>query len=391
MKTGRSRRTLAALIGAVATAAVILLLPGLVGAESPATPIKGLKRCALGDVPRYLSKELTSEISSEQQQFMDSLRGVGKTGRKQAGRDFAIGVAAYIYGMPTVLLRDTVGKYPPNQLIGLGRLATPDSQAVVAPNHDTLYAVARADLADGPVVIDAPATGGRYSVLQIMDASTNSTAYVGSRHDRDTAGVTLLTPPGWDGDVPPGARVVESPTNIAWVLGRTLVDDAETERVEAQDLMKEYALTPLTGWLLGMRRHEVVVDKAPDSPKQPIADRADALRQARHRVGRRSADRRGLRTRAVRKGRYRRRSDALDDVDWPPGRRPAGSPRSRRARRQRGQRLPLRLVAGAQRRLAGVAGRHRPLRPRLHPSSPGCHRGPRRQHARGGLLSEDEP
>src|SRR5215210_180546 len=115
MQTSRSRKTLAAPIGAVATTAVIFLLPGLAGAQSEATAIKGLKRCALGDVPRYLSKELTSEISSEQVQFTDSLRGVGQAGRKQAGRDFAIGVAAYIYGLPTVLLRDTISKYPSNQ------------------------------------------------------------------------------------------------------------------------------------------------------------------------------------------------------------------------------------------------------------------------------------
>ena len=143
---------------------------------------------------------------------------------------------------------------------------------MVAPNHDTLYAVARADLASGPVVIDAPATGGRYSVLQIMDANTNSAAYIGSRHDRDTAGTTLLTPPGWEGEVPDGVRVIESPTEIAWVLGRTLVDDAETERAEAQDLMKQYALTPLADWLLGARRQEIVIDKSPDSPKQSIPE-----------------------------------------------------------------------------------------------------------------------
>jgi hypothetical protein len=258
---------------AIAAVALIVFLPEGSVASSPAgrPSIDGLERCALGKVPGYLGDHLTGEISSEQRRFRRSLTGIGAGKRKRAARDFAIGTVAYIYGMPTALLRDTVGKYPPNALIGLGRLATPDSQGVVAPNHDTLYAVARVELEAGPMVIDAPATAGRYSVLQLMDANTNSISYIGSGADRDHASATLLTPPGWSGDVPSGMEAVESPTSIVWLLGRTVVDDGDADRVAAQDLMKQYALTPLDDWKLGTRRHESVADKAPNSPRTPIA------------------------------------------------------------------------------------------------------------------------
>ena len=58
--------------------------------------------------------------------------------------------------------------------------ATPGDRTVVAPNHDTMYTVSQLDLRDGPMVIDAPATGGRYSVLQLLDAYTNAVSYIGA-------------------------------------------------------------------------------------------------------------------------------------------------------------------------------------------------------------------
>jgi hypothetical protein len=271
-KAGMTRGRIS--IGAViAVVALVLLLPAGSIAGSPVgkPAIDGLERCALGKVPGYLRDHLTGAISAEQHRFVSSLTGIGVGRRERAARDFAIGTAAYIYGMPTALLRDTVAKYPANALIGLGRLATPDSQGVVAPNHDTLYSVSRVELGAGPMVIDAPDTAGRYSVLQLMDANTNSISYIGSGDDRDHAGATLLTPPGWSGEVPHGVDAVESPTNIVWLLGRTLIDDGDADRAAAQDLMRQYALTPLDDWKLGIRRHESVVDKAPNSPRTPIA------------------------------------------------------------------------------------------------------------------------
>lgn len=93
---------------------------------------------------------------------------------------FATGVAAYAYGLPPVLLRLTVQRFPRNQFVGIAQLTDASVRAVVAPNHDTLYSVSQVDLSNGPVVIDAPATGGRYSILQLLDAYTNDFAYAGA-------------------------------------------------------------------------------------------------------------------------------------------------------------------------------------------------------------------
>jgi len=187
-------------------------------------------------------------------------------------------VAAYLYGMPTVLTRLTVQTFPKNQLVGIGQLTTPATRTVVAPNHDTLYTVSQVDLSAGPVLIDAPASPDRYAVLQLLDAYTNDFAYIGSGADRDHASTTALVPPGWQGSLPAGVRVVHSPTKLVWLLGRTLIDSA-ADLPAAKALLAQYGLTPLGG----QRTPELVLPAFPGRPPVVLPKGAaffDALRTA---------------------------------------------------------------------------------------------------------------
>jgi hypothetical protein len=218
--------------------------------------------CAYGRLPTALRGFLPTQVASAIQGFERSVGDLPPQARARAASVFERGLMAYLYGMPTVLLRETVARYPKNQIYGLGRLAGPSSQTVVAPNHDTLYSVTRLDLTAEPVVIDAPATRGRYSVVQLLDADTNSIAYIGAGADRDHASTVLLASPDWHGTTPAGVRLVRSPTRIVWYLGRTLIsDDADTPA--ANDLMRRYSATPLGDWLQGARRPAQVVPQAP--------------------------------------------------------------------------------------------------------------------------------
>ena len=61
--------------------------------------------------------------------------------------------------------------------------------------------------------LDVPDTGGRYYVLQFVDAWTNNFAYVGQRATGTGAGSFLLVPPG--GSVPDnGIPVIRFPTKV---------------------------------------------------------------------------------------------------------------------------------------------------------------------------------
>ena len=80
--------------------------------------------------------------------------------------------------------------------------------------------------------------------MQFLDAYTNSFAYVGRRTTGTRPGRFAIVPPGWRGRLPRGVKSIRSPTPVAWMLGRTLVDGpADLPAVNA--IQRGYTLTPL--------------------------------------------------------------------------------------------------------------------------------------------------
>ncbi|WP_443750148.1 DUF1254 domain-containing protein [Asticcacaulis solisilvae] len=133
-----------------------------------------------------------------------------------------------------------------NQFYLNARLATP-SLKVAGPNIDTIYGFAWLDLSREPVVLDVPDTADRYYSIQLIDAYENVFAYVGRRETGTKAGTYVIAPPGWTGQAPAGARVIQSPTALVFALTRTLVR-GEKDAAVAAELQKHYRLAPLSGW-----------------------------------------------------------------------------------------------------------------------------------------------
>ena len=140
----------------------------------------------------------------------------------------ALAADAYIYGFPLVFDLQMVGGQaqmgmitpaPFNSFSHATRLAGPDDR-FVSINNDTIYSIAQVDVSGGPVLLRVPDTAGRYYVLQFVDAWTSNFAYVGRRATGTQAGSFLLTPPGWEGNTPGGARVIEFPTKVGTIVGR---------------------------------------------------------------------------------------------------------------------------------------------------------------------------
>ena len=140
---------------------------------------------------------------------------------------------AFIYGFPVVfdlrqvqqIAREGLGNLPATGINGFGhagRLAGPDEKFVTI-NNDTLYSIAQIDVSGGPVRLDLPDAGGRYYVMQFIDAWTNNFAYVGHRATGTEAQSYLLVAPDWDGDARDGVTVIRFPTTIGTILGRWAV------------------------------------------------------------------------------------------------------------------------------------------------------------------------
>ena len=154
----------------------------------------------------------------------------------------------FVFGYPLVVTARTLQAFAP--AVGVNRPFTQkarsdaSSRIVVAPNTDTLYAIAVLDLRSGPLLLTLPDIRDRYHTFQFLDAWTESFAYLGTRTTGGSGGTFLLAPPGWRGEVPAGAARIDVPTPRAFLLGRVLVqDDADVANVTA--LTSRVTLAPL--------------------------------------------------------------------------------------------------------------------------------------------------
>lgn len=166
---------------------------------------------------------------------------------------------AYVFLFPLLLMdvtrRLTIsmpagarpGFGPANAFTHLEAFPPGDFRDVVRPNYDTLYSVAWLDLTDGPVVVSAPDTAGRYYMLPLLDMWTDVFAVVGSRTTGTGEGDHCVVPPGWHGEVPAGTTRIESPTSWAWIIGRTQTNGpADYDAVHA--VQRGFRATPASRW-----------------------------------------------------------------------------------------------------------------------------------------------
>jgi hypothetical protein len=165
---------------------------------------------------------------------------------------------AYVFTFPLVIMDATAQtstntveatnkQAPVNQLIHSERLANAESKSVVTPNVDTLYSQAFFDLSGDAIVFRKPAAD-RFCSIEIMDAYTNCSALLGTGGDTQNERTYLLTGPAFDGETPAGMTRVALPTNSAWMIARTIVND-EADLPNVYALQDGMALVPLGAYL----------------------------------------------------------------------------------------------------------------------------------------------
>lgn len=213
----------------------------------------------------------------------------------------AIGVDAYVYLYPLVMMDVTrrqatniepgkvFGRGPMNMFVNVPTFPPADFRDVVRPNFDTLYSIAWLDLTNGPVVISAPDTNGRYYLLPMLDMWTDVFASPGWRTTGTRAATFLVVPPGWRPDLrerfvtefrlPKDTRLIEAPTSYVWIIGRTKTDGPQDyDAVHA--IQDGYKATPLSDWGRRGRSVEARIDPSIDmkTPPKVQVDRMPAGR-----------------------------------------------------------------------------------------------------------------
>lgn len=167
---------------------------------------------------------------------------------------------AYHYAYPLVLMDITrqqmtnvadahsvPQRAPINQFAHYRQYPDAQSKEVVRFNFDTLYSMAWIDVSQEPMVLSVPDSQGRYYLAPMLDMWTDVFAVPGTRTTGGKAGHFALAAPGWSGELPAGVELIQVPTPVLWLLGRTQTngpgDYANVHKVQDQ-----FRLVPLSQW-----------------------------------------------------------------------------------------------------------------------------------------------
>ncbi|HMF23114.1 MAG TPA: DUF1254 domain-containing protein [Pseudolabrys sp.] len=199
---------------------------------------------------------------------------------EQEAHAIAVDAYLYFYSLVSVDLTRRVatnveagkvpGFGPPNMFHSFAAFPTADFKTVVRPNFDTLYSSAFLDMTKEPVVVSAPDTNGRYYLLPMLDMWSDVFASPGWRTTGTQAGNFLITPPGWNGDVPSGMTRISAPTPWVWIIGRTKTD-GPPDYDAVHKIQAGYKITPLSQWGKNAPPSTATIDPSLDMKTPPKA------------------------------------------------------------------------------------------------------------------------
>lgn len=192
----------------------------------------------------------------------------------------AIALDAYLYLYPLVIMDLTrlqitnmppggLGGAPANAFSHMKEFPPGDFRVVVRPNFDTLYSSAWLDLTQGPVIVSAPDTAGRFYLLPMLDMWTDVFAVPGKRATGTKAGDFAVVPPRWSGRLPRGVTRIDAPTPHVWVIGRTQTN-GPADYPAVHKVQEGLRLTALADWGKPPRKVVQKIDPKVDAKTEPL-------------------------------------------------------------------------------------------------------------------------
>jgi hypothetical protein len=237
---------------------------GKVGRDNPSDNFNGIKRRDVLLRGTSLLFALSLSLASEAW-----IIGASKPANAQAGSAMPdplpsgqlseVATSAYIYAYPLILMEMTrrvstnvadtshFGRAPMNQFGHVPAFPDASFTDVVRPNADTLYSLMWFDVSNEPLVISVPDSGDRYYLLPMLDMWTDVFAVPGKRTTGTGAQVLAISGPDWKGQLPAEAMLIQSPTAIGWIIGRTQTN-GQADYNAVHKFQAELSATPLSQW-----------------------------------------------------------------------------------------------------------------------------------------------
>ncbi|KAF0097210.1 MAG: hypothetical protein FD144_5299 [Rhodospirillaceae bacterium] len=173
--------------------------------------------------------------------------------------EFWLATDAYVYGYPLVTMEMTrrimtnvaapAGtRAPMGQFARIREYPNAAFRDVTAPNADTLYTIAWADVGKEPWILSLPDMKGRYYLFPLLDGWTTVFQSPGARTTGTGAQTYAITGPGWTGTLPAGVTEYKSPTSLVWMLGRIYCTGTPEDYAAVHALQDQCRLVPLSAW-----------------------------------------------------------------------------------------------------------------------------------------------
>lgn len=184
-----------------------------------------------------------------------------------------IGRDAYVWGYPGVslayareamLANSKESKNFINHFFHSSEIPDPFLGSFVALNPENLYSWAWLDLSKEPMVLTHPQIKGRYYSLQFVDAYSNVFKIISNRTQGEKAGVFLITPPGWQQELPANMIQIRASTPEILVLSQISVKDRK-ELPSLNRLSAQHQLIQLSSWRNGIES-DTFKNKYPQLP-----------------------------------------------------------------------------------------------------------------------------
>lgn len=174
-------------------------------------------------------------------------------------RGYELGLQAYRYGFPLVTMQKTFrhqtsvnvpnrrGFGPVNRFNPVRAFTDPADRSVVAPNLDTLYAIAWLDLHKEPRIVHVPRVKNRYYVIPMMTPYTENFANLGSVGRTKPGDYAVVGPDDAGIKLPKGVKRIVSPYNRVWIIQRIYADnDSRADQRAVNRIQDKTTIVPLS-------------------------------------------------------------------------------------------------------------------------------------------------
>jgi hypothetical protein len=205
--------------------------------------------------PRKYGTEIPSKITTPDSvntrlgtlRFFDGLPDDDTVRLAYDNLDFQRGVSAFLNAIPIAsmyAMREGIreGGVTKNNMVGITENLLDSRSLFLTGNTTTYYVINWLDLKEGPVVVEVPP-----NVLGFLDDfAFHYVADMGKAGpDMGKGGKYLLLPPGFEGDVPDGYFVVQSPTYGNWFLLRAFPSKGDP-KAGVKNMKKNLKIYPLS-------------------------------------------------------------------------------------------------------------------------------------------------